>query len=140
MNSIYVSFEDAKKITKEDLVRLSEYEVIPEDEFKTGKARRLYPKWCYERAFNYVESKKHIENVKLVHGLYKPYSIESHSGHAWTELPRGIIFDGVLQGFYKKEDYYNYYQIIKLNEYTAKDLWSIGRKSGGNFGPWNKDK
>jgi hypothetical protein len=27
-------------------------------------------------------------------------------GHAWVELPNGLVFDGVFQRFYRREDYY----------------------------------
>ncbi|WP_163583419.1 hypothetical protein [Gracilibacillus saliphilus] len=129
--------EEVKEITKNDRKNLSIHEVEPSEKYKTGKAKRLYPRQCYENAFRYVADKGNLEGIKLVHGLYKPKDINNHCGHAWVELPKNIIFDGVLQRFYHKDGYYSYYQAIKQNEYDCKQMYDIGFKAGGHFGPWN---
>ncbi|MBU8919100.1 hypothetical protein BGM25_23930 [Bacillus sp. FJAT-29953] len=104
---------------------------------KLEKRRRISPKNCYKKAFEYVGAKDHIEGIKLVHGLYEPSFVKGHCGHEWVELPNWIVFDGVLQRFYEKEAYYNFYQIIKHNEYSSSEMYEVGYKNGGNFGPWN---
>lgn len=132
-----VSIEEAKETAKEDIKKLKPYEVTPPDEYATGKKRRrIFLKQCYEKAFQYVSS---IDNdsIKLVHGLYKPSFIESHVGHAWVEIPHlGIIFDGVLQRFYERDAYNEFYQCIKHNEYSCEEMFKIGYGAGGNYGPW----
>lgn len=137
MNIIDYSIDEVKKITKEDLKNLSKFEVIPNDEYKTGKSKRLSLKNCYIKAFQYVLNRSHIEGIKLVHGLYKPSFVDIHSGHAWIELPGEIIFDGVLQRFYEKKGYYTFYGIIKQVEYEPKEIRKIGLQAGGTYGPWH---
>jgi hypothetical protein len=132
-----VPLEDAKKIVREDLKSLAPYEVDPPDEYKTGKKRRrICPKRGYEKSFRYVSSKYEMDGIKLVHGVYKPSFMEEHVGHAWVKLPNEIIFDGVLQRFYQREPYYNYYQCVKYNEYNGKEMYKLGYEDGGTFGPW----
>lgn len=139
IKNIDIPFEEVKLSAKEDLKHLSQYEVTPNDEYKTGKIRRLSPKNCYQKAFEYVSSKSHIKGIKLVHGLYKPSFIKNHSGHAWVELPGEIVFDGVLQRFYSKDGYYNFYQIVKQKEYNHKEMYQFGHEHGGNYGPWHNN-
>lgn len=128
------SYEEVKILALEDREALKHYEVIPSEEFKTGKPRRLSSKNCFEKAFKYVVSKDNIEGIKLVHGFY---SIKEYTGfHAWVELPGNIIFDGVLQRFYEKEGYYSYYKIIKIAEYSSQEMQKKGKEAGGHFGPW----
>jgi hypothetical protein len=138
INLIDIPFEEVKKITIGDLKQLSQYEITPVDEYKTGKPKRLSPKNCYIKAFQYVSDKSHIEGIRLAHGLYKPSFINNHSGHAWVELPNEIVFDGVLQRFYKKEGYYNFYQITKQVEYDSKEMRKAGLEAGGTYGPWHE--
>ena len=136
---IYIdaSRDEVKESIKEDLKYLTQYEVTPNDEFKTGKAKRLYPKHCYRKAFEYVSAKRDIEGIKLVHGLYRPSFFDNHCGHAWVNLPNQIIFDGVLQLFYDKEGYYDFYQIVKQREYNSSEMYRIRKENGGHYGPWH---
>lgn len=115
---------------------MQHYEGEVEEKYKTGKPKRLNPKNCYEKAFRYVADKRDLNEIKLVHGLYKPETIKNHCGHAWVEIPDGIIFDGVMQRFYRKEGYYKYYQAIKQNEYNRSEMYKEGFKCGGHYGPW----
>jgi len=132
-----VSSEEAKVSLKEDLQKLSKHEVIPEDIYKTGKSRRLYPRACYKKSWEYVNEKENVEGVKLVHGKYSPSLFDYHAGHAWVELPNNIVFDGNLQRFYPKDLYYQHFKIIKEAEYTRKEMWEKGFEHGGNYGPWH---
>jgi hypothetical protein len=57
----------------------------------------IYPQECYYRAHRYATHPARMEEgVFLVHGetglLF--------GGHAWVELPNGLVFDGVFQQFY----------------------------------------
>lgn len=131
------SFEVVKAIIKIDREKLTQHEVEPEEIYKTGKPRRMSPKNCYQKAFKYVSSKSKLDGVLLVHGLYKPYAVPHHSGHAWVELPNDIVFDGVIQRFYKKQGYYEYYEIIRQVEYSCSEMYDVGFKAGGTYGPWH---
>jgi hypothetical protein len=67
---------------------------------------------CYFRAFRYATSLvrscnagmlKSLDGVYLVHG--ETAAGFALGGHAWVELPGGVIFDGVYQRFYSAEGY-----------------------------------
>lgn len=120
-----------------DKENLSKYEIDAGEKYKTGKSNRLYKQKCYIKAFEYVSDKRDLEDIRLVHGLYKPYGVNKHYGHGWVELPDDIVFDGVLQRFYEKEGYYQYYEIIKQVEYQPSEIHPIGLKNGGTYGPWH---
>lgn len=130
-----VSYEEVKTSAKKDRELLTPYEIMVDEIYKTGKTKRLSPKNCYKKSFDYVAGKD-LDTILLVHGKYKPYSLKKHSGHAWVEIENKIVFDGVLQSFYEKDEYYQYYDIIKENQYTCTEMWEVGFKNGGNFGPW----
>ncbi|KON67382.1 hypothetical protein AKG34_21425 [Peribacillus butanolivorans] len=134
---IQVSAAEAEELAKVDRDKLSKYEVDAGEKYKTGKSKRLYPRKCYTKAFEYVEDKSDLEDIRLVHGLYLSYGINNHCGHGWVELPNDIVFDGVLQRFYEKEGYYQYYEIIKQVEYQPSEIHQIGFKNGGTYGPWH---
>lgn len=89
--------------------------------------------------------KKHMQ-VKpkggvLVHGVYAPeYFMVMKIEHAWVELPDNIVFDGELQRFYRKEDYYREYKtekIIEVDSIKSACLELI--KHDYYYGPWHNE-
>lgn len=111
------------------------------ENYRTGKQKRYYPKKCFEKAFQYMIDVRPKDGV-LLHGKYSPFKVPedwfSYMEHAWVELPGDIIFDGVLQRFYRKVDYYNYYHAVKVYEYTCDEAVkkvSVEHTSG----PWEYD-
>lgn len=75
--------------------------------------------------------------IRLVHGLYKPATLDVHAGHAWVEIDEDIIFDGVLQRFYDKSGYFDYYNAIEERKYNCKEMYKKGLDHGGHYGPWH---
>ena len=136
MYGIEASYEQVKHAAIMDRKNLSNYEAIPPERYKTGRPRRLSPKNCYVKAWQYVMWKDDLEGIRLVHGHYRPPLLDNHCGHAWVEFPEDIVFDGVLQRFYRKDDYYKYYEIIKHDEYTVDEMCRVGLECGGTYGPW----
>ena len=132
-----VPIQEAREISKRDREHLKKYEIEPSQEYLTGKQKRIKEKACFSEAFRYMADKGKLEGLILVHGQYKPFSLEKHADHAWVEINNEIVFDGVLQRFYDKEGYYKYYEAIKEREYDHKEMYQTGRKNGGNFGPWH---
>jgi hypothetical protein len=63
----------------------------------------IYPRECYARALHYALGLRQSEGVFLVHGE----SVFSLGGHAWVELPDGLVFDAVFEQFYRHEAYYD---------------------------------
>jgi hypothetical protein len=63
----------------------------------------IYPRQCYERAYEYaIHESRCLEKHHFVLGE----TSLALGGHAWVELPNGLVFDGVFQRFYRREDYY----------------------------------
>jgi hypothetical protein len=62
----------------------------------------VYPRQCFWRSLEYAihPARRTVPEVWLVHGE----SDFSLGGHAWVELPDGLVFDAVLQRWYR-----NYY-------------------------------
>jgi hypothetical protein len=57
----------------------------------------IHPHECYYRAHRYaIHPARFEEGVLLVHGE----TGLCFGGHAWVELPDGLVFDGVFQQFY----------------------------------------
>jgi hypothetical protein len=63
----------------------------------------LRPGECFFRSFRYVS--EHFASgvpMWLVHGEYL-----LGARHAWVELPDAVVFDGVMQRFYRRDAYYS---------------------------------
>ena len=71
-------------------------------EWKVGtQPRYVYPQQCYSRSFHYAtHDARYKPGVWLVHGR----SLLGPGGHAWVELPDGLVFDAVVQRWFR-----NYY-------------------------------
>lgn len=126
------------KSEEERIKEMSVFEVLPPDEYRTGEPISHNPKGCFEKSFQYMDNIQ-LEGGMLVHGMYFPWGVPenkfSYVDHAWVELPGDIVFDGVLQRFYRKMDYYKYYNAIKVYEYAYDE--AIKKALDDNtYGPW----
>ncbi len=87
--------------------RKARYEVTPPGSpwIEGVELDSIFPQDCYWQAYRYAcDTPDRLGNCghKLVHGE----TSLALGGHAWVELPNGIVFDGVYQRFYRHEDYY----------------------------------
>jgi hypothetical protein len=83
-------------------LRPAEVTDVPEDWRAGTTPEALHPRDCYFRSFRYVS--EHFASgvpMWLVHGQYL-----WGTNHAWVELPDGVVFDGAMQRFYRREAYY----------------------------------
>lgn len=131
-----------KRVKESIIARMAPYEVEPNEKYKTGKPKRYYMGACYQKAFEYFTQVKPTGGV-LVHGIYAPESFMSiKTGHAWVELPGNIIFDGVLQRFYRKEDYCREYKAEKMIEIdSVESAYLEVANNDYCYGPWyDEDK
>lgn len=97
-NAILASYEESRQ-------RVARFEVAPPGlPWVEGvDVNAIYPRQCYERAYEYaVHESRWLEKHHLVHGE----ASLAMGGHSWVELPNGLVFDGVFQRFYRREDYY----------------------------------
>lgn len=115
---------------KEDIEKMQPFEIEPPDKYKTGKAKRYYEKQCFKKAYDYMINLDPDGGI-LVQGLYTKWSIP----HSWVELPGDIVFDGVLQRFYNKQDYYREQKAVKVVEFTLKQACQEARRTR-NIGKW----
>jgi len=115
---------------QKDIDQMKPFEIEPPDQYKTGKAKRYYEKQCHKKAWDYMVYSNHEEGV-MVQGLHSDMGVP----HSWVELPDDIVFDGVLQRFYNKDDYYRERQIIKIVEFTLKEILQKYEETG-NIGEW----
>lgn len=120
-----------QQINRAHILELKPFEVEVDDTFKTGRQKRLYPKQCYKKAYQYIMEHPY-DGVMLCHGLYTECSI----GHAWIELPCNIVFDGTMQRFYDKEGCYKVEMITKLCEYTLLETAKL-LSEHDHYGPWH---
>ncbi|QDT24348.1 Rho termination factor N-terminal domain-containing protein [Gimesia chilikensis] len=84
---------------------VAQYEVSPPESPWTEGVEQdvIYPQDCYLRALKYsTDVRRYGKSHRLVHGE----TLLAFGGHAWVELPNGLVFDGVYQRFYRREDYY----------------------------------
>jgi hypothetical protein len=84
-------------------LRPAEVADVPED-WRVGiTPEMLRPGECFVRSFRYVS--EHFASgvpMLLVHGEYL-----LGARHAWVELPDAIVYDGVMQRFYRRDAYYS---------------------------------
>ena len=66
-------------------------------------SENVYPRACYMMACEYAyHIARSFLDYKVVHGETSLV----FGGHAWVELPNDLVFDGVYQRFYRRDDYY----------------------------------
>src|SRR5918911_2006894 len=83
--------------------------------------RRRYPQQCYRMTAKYVVEHPHIDGLQLVHGVasHAPHFVPFD--HAWVELPGGVVFDGVVQTFFKRSSYYAVMAAVPLDVYSGPE-------------------
>ena|SRR5258706_2373266 len=99
---------------------------------------------CYIRAFEFMNKliPDEKENARLVHGKIVGITgsvRDVRFGHAWVEvgdivyeLPKGKRKPRIT----KKDTYYKTYMVSDTKKYTHQEMYQIGLKNGGNYGPW----
>jgi hypothetical protein len=98
--------------------------------------RRRYPQQCYSRTARYVLGHADIEGMRLVHGVASHAPRFVPFDHAWVEMPGDIVFDGVVQMFFKRGSYYGVMSAMPLDAYSpdeTRQLVDLHRHPG----PWN---
>ena len=104
---------------------------------------RRYWRDCYRRAADYLLAHAPrdgecppVEGLALVHGVCR--AGPRQWGHAWVELPGGLVFDGVRQQFYGRGGYRRVTQATAEATYTLDDMVKRLR-AAGHYGPWHQD-
>ena len=91
---------------------------------------------CYRLAYYFVLHNA-PEGAHLVHGhIREGGPSRNYTGHAWVELPGEIVYDGVLQRFYRLQCYYATRHARRSfafpKEYVVETFFQYH-----HFGPWD---
>jgi hypothetical protein len=89
---------------------------------------------CFRRAWEYAMFHEAI-GAMLVHGRLFASRVDGGCGHAWVELPGGVIFDGVTQRFYDGERYRRSRDARVTRTYSPRAALPLGLRNR-NYGPW----
>ncbi len=91
---------------------------------------------CYRQAYYFVVDDA-PDGSHLVHGHIKAGADSTQLiGHAWVELPGGIVYDGVLQRFYRLDGYYTSREAKWTLAFPKSDVPMI-LAGKFHFGPWD---
>ena len=150
------------KTIKDDIKRISYYygskekELIPSDIFKRvdklGKnldsvnVEEKYSLYtdpdstffgdCFSKSSEYIMNHQE-EDLILIHGIAQLIPGEKCS-HAWVEFGN-IVFDGVDQEFYNKNEYYKKFNVEIEEKYDYNEALELMRNTGES-GPWHNTK
>src|SRR5262245_58848679 len=121
-------------------------EVPVAEEFPKGTTPgRVYPGGCYRRAWGYCVTAMEERGARLllVHGevvnAASTPGREFPIGHAWVELPGGVVFDGTVQRFYDGAMYAERLRASAHRKYLPRDAARLGVKFH-NYGPWTDEE
>lgn len=96
------------------------------------------PGECYEQAARFLCFDSQFgptpipEGTTMVHGVLKATGI----GHAWVELPGNVVFDGTVQRYFDKGDYYRTLDAREERRYTPEQARKMMVKYR-HFGAWH---
>jgi hypothetical protein len=91
---------------------------------------------CYRLAYYYTLECA-PDGSHLIHGHIREGSPSSpHVGHAWVELPAGIVYDGVLERFYRLKGYYAQRNARRTVAIPKDRVW-MRYSQYRHFGPWD---
>jgi hypothetical protein len=111
---------------------MRDVEVVPPDELRSdADPSRVYARSCFVMAWLYVVSHDHVEGIHYVVG--EAY-VGGHGLHAWVELPNDVVFDGVMQRFYRRAAYYDRQLVKVYYRYTGAAAVEIKRALRLNLG------
>jgi hypothetical protein len=89
---------------REQLVRLAPAEIAVPCRYSIHThPDRQFPTLCFPRACYYVQTHR-IKGIEYVFGT--SFGGGMRGNHGWVELPGNVVFDGVLQRFYDRSEYY----------------------------------
>jgi hypothetical protein len=96
---------------------------------------------CYTTAGRYVAlgpALRGREGAVLVHGVVRggPGG-RWRIGHGWAITPSGAVYDGVLGGFFDRDEYYEWAEAKEERRYTAREARKMIVEHG-NWGCWHE--
>lgn len=103
---------------------------------KTARFTKTTVGDCYQQAYYYATDHAPSGSA-LIHGhIREGRATGKHIGHAWVELPGDIVFDGVLQKFYRKDGYYKAREAKPTLTFPKEEAMFVMIQHR-HFGPWD---
>ena len=121
---------------------LDPHRVTPDGRWESVSKGYVYPTECNLRAGKFLldnfghASQRDPTLVRLVHGYYSPPDLPFVTQHAWVDLGTGVVFDGVLQGFYAASGYAEVYRTEEVVRYTPSEAVRMLLEHK-HWGPWH---
>lgn len=115
---------------------LSDFETDVSDELKEWTdPTKMFTGECYAQAYNYAFHHRNNE-YKIVHGIVTDdVGLQRPIGHAWVEISDEILFDGVVQRFYRRNGYYERRNAEPRCALAGLEV-IVEMMRRGHFGPW----
>ena len=107
---------------------------LPAEEKETGHAGKLLRPGGLRYFWEFAGLD---DSVRLVHG-HADCIGGNNTGHAWVELPGGVVYDGSFDRFYEAEAYCRIMMATAEVTYTAAEA-SKASSLYEHFGPWHKN-
>ena len=123
---------------------LDPHRATPDGRWQGVSKLYVYPNECNDRAGEFLldnfghGSGRDSTLVRLVHGYYSPPDLSFATQHAWVDLGTGVVFDGVLQGFYDAAGYPKVYRTEVVAQYTVVEMVCLMNEHE-HWGPWHPD-
>jgi len=121
-----------------ELKALHPLKPTPEERAAATEYGTLFPHQCFAAAGAFILKAEHngFPDARLVHGVYQPNLDLPVYAHGWVELPGNILFDGVQQRYFDKDDYYRVMRAKPERTYSRTQALSKMATSG-HKGPWH---
>ena len=100
---------------------------------------RIHKKRCLSTAFAYADSHRRDGPV-LCHGMVLFGSARRHFLHAWVEMPGEVVFDGMVQMFYSRREYYRRMGVDpeRVWRYAPAEVERLSMQTR-HTGPWHEE-
>ena len=120
INVFYKPTHQTFQILEKEAELLKQYEVTPPSWVKYDSTRPIRPHRCFEMAQSFV--RKNIDTTNELVYIYCFWSERKFVDHAFVLINNEIVYDGVYNKFYNKEDYYRENEIVEIRRKSPKQV------------------
>lgn len=109
---------------------------VPKAEYDSAD-KKSHQGQCYDYASRYMldtDFKSELKGLKVVHGTISDGVMTI--GHAWTETPSGLLYEGSTGQFFKKADYMKKMNAVEERVYSREEARKNLVKYK-HYGPWH---
>jgi hypothetical protein len=101
-----------------------------------------YPRRCHERAYRFVRDNPEppppfaADRLRFVQGLYWPAGLPWPTPHSWVEVADDVVFDGVMQAFYRTAGYRDVLDARPVLSLTPAEMFDAILAAGREGETW----